>query len=67
MSHIYGQRDRDLHWYGDPYHAYGEHRSTPPTANGKVLESHERRIRAHLALHQARGETAANNYGQDPA
>ena len=46
--------DADLH------HADGSHRSTPPTANGRVLERHERRLRAHLEEHaQTAGESEA--------
>ena len=39
------RQDADLH------HEDGSHRSTPASANGRVLENHERRIRAHLEEH----------------
>lgn len=37
--------DADLH------HEDGSHRSTPTSANGRVLESHHNRYTAHMALH----------------
>lgn len=39
--------DRILH------HPDGTHRSTPPSTSGRVLAAYERRLRAHLASHQA--------------
>ena len=44
MTHL-RRGDKDLH------DENGEHRSTPPTANGHALELYERRILAHLADH----------------
>lgn len=49
MTHIHGQRDADLH------DEYG-HVGTARTANGRDLEQHERRIKAHLAMHEAQGD-----------
>lgn len=37
---------------GDLHHPDGSHRTTPPTANGRALERHERRLRAHLEMHR---------------
>lgn len=47
MGHIYGMRDADLHLEDGV-----EHRGTARTANGRDLEQHERRIRAHMAAHK---------------
>ena len=44
MTHL-RKGDEDLH------DENGEHRSTPPTANGRVLEAYERRLLAHLMAH----------------
>ena len=44
MTHIYRQQDRDLHWED------GSHRWTPGSTDGGVLETYERRIRAHLKM-----------------
>jgi hypothetical protein len=45
MTHYKGQQDHDLH------NEDGSHRSTPPSALGRVLEAYEPRIRRHLAKH----------------
>lgn len=45
MSHVRGQQDADLHYVD------GSHRSTPPTADGRVVATWEARIRRHLDAH----------------
>lgn len=62
MSHIDGQADRDLH------HEDDSHRMTPASANGRIIQLHEERLRRHLESHEfdAHAEQAlevANNGG----
>lgn len=49
MGHI-NRRDGDLH------NEHGEHLSTPATADGRVLASHERRLSEHLSEHRRLAE-----------
>ena len=56
MTHLAYQHDRDLH------DENGEHRSTARTANGRAVESHERRLRTHLERHLTESEA----YHDDP-
>lgn len=44
MTHLH-RGDADLH------NADGTHRSTPPTANGRVLAQYQERLLRHLAEH----------------
>lgn len=50
MTTLHGRRDADLH------HPDGTHRTTPTSTRGRALEKHERRIRKHLAEHEAQKE-----------
>lgn len=47
MGHIEGRRDGSLH------HPDGSHRSTARTANGRDVETHERKLSEHLVEHAA--------------